>query len=365
MIASTEQRAGSTRTNVPSKDAFYAAETTKTGLMVHRNFQGDEDGRLEIRQHSQVPLQGGAPAIPPRGAFSVTSSPVQTLNKNGLSQVYSHSLKSPKHSSKKMENMRGKNQGATSTKGFKKDAVKYYKNAMLTPKSKEPSGFMRSSPRFGHDSSPIYSAPATQDYVKATTKLDKRKASPEHAMLSATYLQERHEKHMSKELSLYEQRNSPDRQTVEVRTAQTVLTAPRERQYRHPREMEQKLIILEKRNSELRVALRETRLELKETKVALDNTQTSLENSKKKEQTLLILVQEVLSKWAKKKPGLQSFANQMTPTKISAKLNAVMGERASDERDSEAVSSANEKGRGIHDQIDEKIDTIEALLLAP
>ena len=31
----------------------------------------------------------------------------------------------------------------------------------------------------------------------------------------------------------------------------------------------------------------------------------------------------------------------------------------------EAAMSANEKGLGIHDQIDEKIDAIEALLLAP
>ena len=70
---------------------------------------------------------------------------------------------------------------------------------------------------------------------------------------------------MSNELSLYEKRNNPDRQSVPVRTAQTVQTAPRERQYRHPREMEERLIIIERRNAELREALKVSRRELSET----------------------------------------------------------------------------------------------------
>ena len=43
-------------------------------------------------------------------------------------------------------------------------------------------------------------------------------------------------------LTLYEARQDPDRHSIPVRTAQTVLTAEKKRQYRHPRNMEDELI---------------------------------------------------------------------------------------------------------------------------
>ena len=336
----------------------YLNEKTPLGLVVHHTVP-DPESRV------RSPL---TQAIPPQGAFSISSSPlISGKNKpsspgspvrmgNSEALMYSHGSVSPKHSAKKLAKMWG-----YSKQGFKRQAVKHYKNAMLTPKSKEPTGFLRSSNRFGPNRE--YKAPTNEEIASTSIRV----RSPNSPSLSRS--PEFSTAALSNELSLYEKRNNPDRQSVPVRTAHTVQTAPRERQYRHPRDMEQRLIVVEKRNAELSEALKVTRNELFETREKLEGSEKRLIYARKKESTLLVLVKDVLNRWERtKNSGSGSLADRLSAEKLSATVDSVLGHSrmsvtSPSSTKSPRTKTSNQYGTDdINREIDKKINAIEELL---
>eukprot|EP00943_MAST-04B_sp_MAST-4B-sp1_P009904 g9904.t1 len=246
-------------------------------------------------------------------------------------------------------------------------STKNYRNAMLVPKSKEPTGFLRSSNRFGAKAA--YEPPETLDFVKSTNI--NYHQSPKRIQTNVGVRRPGDARKGDMTLTLYEERQDPDRHNIPVRTAQTVLTAEKKRQFRHPRIMEAELIKYEKQNALLTEALGQVRRELVVTKEKLNKSEANLSKSNEKVNTLLVLVQDVLHRWVEKQNN-DSGSKKVNDDDFDVddisgilKNNEKMfqlGEEDLLESSDSVIQSYVDGNNKLNSTIDNKLKSIEALL---
>lgn len=220
--------------------------------------------------------------------------------------------------------------------------------------------FFSSSHRFGPKAA--YEPPETKDYLDKTNISYKK--SPRRKVSNDGVRRPEDERNGDMTLTLFEERQDPDRHNIPVRTAQTVLTAKKYRQHRHPRTMEQELLKYEKQNALLTEALREARQEAMIANEKLSQTETKLSRSTEKINTLLILVKDILNRWVQKESdfdydGLKGIDQILN--KSSEKIFEVEDEDvvASSQN---IIESYVEDSSSINTKIDEQLKSIEALL---
>ena len=343
------------------------------------------------------------PVIPPKGAFSIANHSANNNNNNNNQMMQSPSQsrhemekvqqqmaaiirENSPHSNKNVE--KGEGGGShmvypyhnktsprrgtlnlqsrmnklepKSLKSPSSTSRKNYRNALFLPKSKEPTGFLRSSNRFG--AKPAYEPPETKDYIVKTNI--NYQQSPRRLLTNVGVRRPNEEREDDTTLTLYEERQDPDRHSIPVRTAQTVLTAEKKRQYRHPRNMEDELIKYEKQNALLTKALGNARRELVVTKEKLSKSEAKLSKSNEKVNTLLVLVQDILHRWVQKQ---QNSNSENDDNGISSLLNN--NEKIFQLNEDDLLSSSSnviqsyvDDNNNINSAIDDKLKSIEALL---
>ena len=352
--------------SIPPKGAFSITSPTSStpGIMERqteaylRNGVLQEPAEKATQKVLQAIIREHSPTknVPPSSPLLTRSSKRvdQDLRLEGGSHIMypHHNKQSPKRTMKKIEPRSFKSPSSKSKKN--------YRNAFLLPKSKEPKGFFSSSHRFGPKAA--YEPPETKDYFEKTNLSYKK--SPRGQVSNNGVRRPEDERDGDMTLTLFEERQDPDRHNLPVRTAQTVSTAKKYRQHRHPRIMEQELIKYEKQNALLMEALREARQEAIIANEKLSQTETKLSRSTEKVNTLLILVKDILNRWVQKESDFD-YDGLKGIDEILNKSN----EKIFEVEDEDLVASSQniiesyvEDSSSINTKIDEQLKSIEALL---
>ena len=228
------------------------------------------------------------------------------------------------------------------------------------PKSKEPKGFFSSSHRFGPKAA--YEPPETKDYLEKTNINYKK--SPRRQVTNVGVRQPANDRDGDMTLTLFEERQDPDRHNIPVRTAQTVLTAKKERQHRHPRVMEQELLKYEKQNALLMEALGAARQEVALANERHSQIQTKLSRSTEKINTLLILLKDIVNRWVQKESGFDYEGLKGIDEILNRNKEKVLDVDNEDliASSQNTIESYVEDSNTINVKIDEQLKSIEALL---
>lgn len=347
---------------IPPKGAFSISSPSSSRM----ELQTEEDSRNRstqkavqaiIREHK--PTAQMPPSSPLLRQSSKRVDQDFSLQHNGHTIYPHHNKQSSKRTTvdlasriKKLEPRSLKSPSSTSKRN--------YRNALFLPKSKEPKGFSSSSHRFGPKAA--YEPPETKDYLEKTNINYKK--SPRRQVTNVGVRQPANDRDGDMTLTLFEERQDPDRHNIPVRTAQTVLTAKKERQHRHPRVMEQELLKYEKQNALLMEALGAARQEVALANERLSQTQTKLSRSTEKINTLLILLKDIVNRWVQKESGFDYEGLKGIDEILNRNKEKVL-----DVDDEDLIASSQntiesyvQDSNTINVKIDEQLKSIEALL---